>query len=82
MIYPAAFGCKAITLVLSINPIVGKGGADRVRDIGGRDVSIMFRGHSRVAVSKLRGNDAHGNALHRERACIGVAQDVECRERV
>ena len=62
----AAFGCKATTLVPSINPIVGKGGADRVRDIGGRDVSIMFRGHSRVAVSKLCGNYANGNALHRE----------------
>ena len=43
---------------------------------------IVAFGHPGIAVPELRGNHAHGNALHRERACIRMAQDVERRGRV
>jgi hypothetical protein len=41
-------------------------GADRVSDVARSQVRIVFFRHLRIAVAKLFGNDAHGNATHGE----------------
>jgi hypothetical protein len=64
------------------DPNIRKGRANRVGDIGRREVRIVPFRHPRIAVAQLRGDDAHGGALRCKSAGIGMAQDVKCRGRI
>ncbi len=56
---------------------VGEIRADRLGNVGRRQVRVVPLGHARVSVPKLRCNDGHRYTLHGKRAAVGVLRAWE-----